>query len=262
MVSRNGPTNSMQQDTAVSDSPTEHLLSREQVHYFDTFGYLKLPGFFADDIDDITAGFEEIFGDEEQPVWETNEPLHGDEKRIIIPGFVEHSPRLERLKTDPRVLGVVESVIGPDHVWASSDGNLFYCESYWHSDMYAAPLNHYHVKLSVYLDELSGDSGAIRVIPGSHFHHQTFARTLRRDFNDPEKISDFYGVDGNEIPSITVESSPGDLIMWNFRTIHGSYNGGERRRLFSLNFGEKVPGTHDGAQIPDTPVRRRSALGD
>ena len=47
--------------------------------------------------------------------------------------------------------------------------------------------------------------------------------------------------------------------MWNFRTIHGSYNGGERRRLFSLNFGEAVPGTHDGDVEMSEPLDVRQA---
>src|SRR6056297_323510 len=225
----------------------KHLLSPEQVHYFDTFGYLKLPGLFLEDIDEIVAGFEDLFGNEDQPVWETQESLHGDERRVIIPGFIEQAPRLAHLQTDPRVLGVVQSLIGPEYKWSSSDGNLFYCESHWHSDMYAAPLQHYHVKLSFYLDELGGESGAIPIIPGSHFHQQTFARTLRRDFNDPARIKAVYGVEGRDIPSVTVESTPGDLIVWNFRTVHASYNGGQRRRLFSLNYGEKEPGGFDAS---------------
>lgn len=231
-------------ETAVVNS--QYLLSPQQIHFFDTFGFLKIPGLFAKDIDEIIGGFEDLFGNKDQPVWETNEALHGDERRVIIPGFIEQSPRLAPLQHDPRVIGIVQSLVGREYKWASSDGNLFYCESYWHPDTYAAPLNEYHIKLSFYLDNLSGDSGAIRLIPGSHFHKQSFGRTLNRDFKDPEKVTELYGVAGGDIPSITVESTPGDLIIWNFRTIHGSYNGGERRRLFSLNFGEAVAGTHDG----------------
>ncbi|MEM9257393.1 MAG: phytanoyl-CoA dioxygenase family protein [Pseudomonadota bacterium] len=238
---------------------SKYLLSEQQIHYFDTFGYLKLPGLFADDIDEIIAGFEDLFGNDEQPVWETQEALHGDERRVIIPGFIEQAPRLAPLQHDPRVVGVVQSLIGPKYQWQSSDGNLFYCESYWHSDMYSAPLNHYHIKLSFYLDELNGESGAIRIIPGSQFHNQIFARTLRRDFHDPSRTSEIFGVSGNEIPSITVNSTPGDLVVWNFRTVHGSYNGNERRRLFSLNFSEVEAGRHDGPdpiKFDPTPYRQ------
>lgn len=240
---------------------SKYLLSPQQIHYFETFGYLKIPGFFADDIDDIITGFEELFGDKNQPVWETNEELHGKEKRVIIPGFIEQSKRLAPLQHDPRVVGVVQSLMGQDYQWASSDGNLFFCESYWHPDTYAAPLNHYHMKMSFYLDDLTGGNGAIRIIPGSHFHNSTFSRTLLKDLNKPEEVVNVYGIPGNEIPSITIESSPGDLIIWNFRTIHGSYHGGERRRLFSLNFGEAVPGTHDGEDTKaNKPIRVRAAL--
>ena len=246
--------------TAVVDS--QYLLSPQQIYFFETFGFLKIPGLFADDIADIIGGFEDLFGDEDQPVWETKEALHGDERRVIIPGFIEQSPRLAPLQNDPRVVGIVQSILGRDYIWSSSDGNLFYCESYWHPDDYAAPLHHYHVKLSFYLDDLTGKSGAIRIIPGSHFHQQTYSRTLRRAFKDEAGVKELYGIPGGEIPSITVESTPGDLIIWNFRTVHGSYNGGERRRLFSLNFGESVPGDHDAKQLPDKPIRMRDPLSD
>lgn len=251
----------MSQATSTNAAAVEshHLLSPQQIHFFETFGFLKLPGLFAEDIDQIIEGFEELFCAEDQPIWETSEALHGDQRRLIIPGFVEQSEKLAPLQHDPRVVGIVRSIIGNDYQWASSDGNLFYCESYWHPDDYAAPLHHYHVKLSFYLDDLTGKNGAIRIIPGSHFHQQSYARTLRKGLDGSRPVAEVFGVEGAEIPSITVESSPGDLIIWNFRTIHGSYQGGERRRLFSLNFGETVPGNHDGQQIPNKPVPIRSA---
>ncbi|TFG59101.1 MAG: hypothetical protein E4H32_10650 [Nitrospirales bacterium] len=250
---------SHQGETAMVDS--QYLLSPQQIHFFETFGFLKIPGLFANDIDEIIGGFEDLFGNQDQPVWETNEALHGDARRVIIPGFIEQSPRLAPLQHDPRVAGIVQSLVGREYKWASSDGNLFYCESYWHPDTYAAPLHEYHIKLSFYLDDLSGNSGAIRIIPGTHLHKQTFARTLLRDFKDPAKVTELFGVAGRDIPSITVESTPGDLIIWNFRTIHGSYNGGERRRLFSLNFGEAVGGTHDGVdQVAAKPIPLRTPL--
>jgi len=248
------------QPGATAQVASEYLLTPQQIHFFETFGFLKISGLFAPDIDDIVGGFEDIFGDQNQPVWETKVALHGDARRVIIPGFIEQSPRLAPLQYDPRVVGVVQSLVGRDYTWANSDGNLFYCESYWHPDDYAAPLHHYHVKLSFYLDDLTGDSGAIRIIPGSHFHQQTYAKTLLKAFKDPTGVSDIFGITGGEIPSVTVESTPGDLIVWNFRTIHGSYNGGERRRLFSMNFGEAVAGAHDANLVPTKPIRIRTAL--
>jgi hypothetical protein len=217
---------------------TPFELSAEQRSYFETFGFLRIPGLFRDDIDDLVGGFEAIFADDNLQKLETNEHLHLDERRVIVPGFVHRDPRLARLVDDPRVNGVVSGLMGDNYEYCESDGNLFYCESSWHPDTYSAPLTRYHVKLSFYLDPLEASSGAIRMIPGTNHYRETFAKTLRKTLDDHTRIKDIYGVEYNEVPSWTLASNPGDLIVWNFRTIHGSFNGNARRRLFSMNFRE------------------------
>jgi ectoine hydroxylase-related dioxygenase (phytanoyl-CoA dioxygenase family) len=213
-------------------------ISPQQKAYFDAFGFLRLPGLFKDDIDRLVAGFEEIFADEAQVRTETHEELHLERPRIIITDFIDKSDKLRPLLDDPRVVGVVRGLIGDNYEYCNSDGNLFYCESSWHPDTYGAPLTRYHVKLSFYLDPLHSDSGAIRMIPGTNHNQTPFARQIRRNLEDPQKIKSIYGVEPNQIPSWTLGSEPGDLIVWNFRTVHASYNGRERRRLFSVNFRE------------------------
>jgi len=211
-------------------------LSPQEIAYFQTFGFLRIPGLFAADIGRITDGFERIFAD--QPIWETHESLHLDQRRLIIPGFIEKDPELGALLADDRVHGTVRSLMGEHYEYCQSDGNLFYCESSWHPDTYSAPLTRYHVKLSFYLDPIDSASGAIRMIPGTNFQTSRFARTLRRGLDDPVRIGEVFGVEGRDIPSWTLATDPGDLVVWNFRTIHASFNGGERRRLFSMNFRE------------------------
>jgi hypothetical protein len=229
--------------STTSDAPAattgRRYLSDQQVAYFETFGYLKIPGLFTADVEDLTAGFEAVFAG--NPQWVTNEELHYDQTRTIIPAFITKDRRLHRLLEDERVVGIVTSLIGPHYEYAESDGNLFSCETSWHSDIYAAPLNQYHLKLSFYLDPLRADTGAIRFIPGTNHHESTYARTLRRDLNTPTSVFETFGVPSQEIPSWPVETDPGDLVIWNFRTIHGSFGGGERRRLFSVNFRETSP---------------------
>jgi hypothetical protein len=182
-----------------------------------------------------------VFADEANERLETFETLHRNDRRIIIPSFIERSPDLVWLKDDPRLLGIVRRIIGDSFEYAESDGNLFDCESSWHADMYGAPLWQHHLKFSFYLDPLRHDSGAIRVIPGTNFNKTDFARTLRRDFEDTRQIPEIYGVDDRDIPSFAVETDPGDLVMWSYRTIHASFGGGIRRRLFSVSFREPAP---------------------
>ena len=213
-------------------------LSGQQVAFFETFGYLRLPGLFRDDVDEIIEGFEDVFAAEGHPRMELYEPLHGEERRLIIPQFIDKSARLHALLDDERVIGIVRSLLGSGYEYAESDGNLFDCESTWHSDIYGAPMHLHHVKLSFYLDRLRADSGAIRVMPGTNFFNERFARNVRRRINDPAKIEDEFGVDRRELPSVVLETDPGDVVVWDFRTIHASFHGSKRRRLFSINFRE------------------------
>ena len=227
-----------------ADTPTQlrdFALSEPQLNFFETFGFLRIPGLFAGDLPRIETGFEQVFADEANERMETFETLHKNDRRIIIPSFIDRSPDLAWLRHDPRLIGIVHQIIGEEYEYADSDGNLFDCDSSWHADMYGAPLWQHHLKFSFYLEPLRRETGAIRVIPGTNFNKSEFARRLRRDFEDTTQIADLYGVSDDDIPSWPVETDPGDLVMWSYRTIHASFGGAQRRRLFSVSFREPTP---------------------
>ncbi len=223
-------------EPATDVTPTSYALTPSQRHFYDTFGFVKLPGLFADSIERMERGFEEAFRDGE--VWDMNEALHFDQRRLIVPGVIDRSPDLSWMRDDRRVTELVTSVLGPGYEFANSDGSLFYCDTSWHPDSYGAPMTIRHLKLSFYLESLHGASGAIRMIPGTNFWKSPFAVAVREGVDDPQRISEVFGIEPDELPSWVLESEPGDCVAWDFRTIHASFNGGERRRLFSLNFRE------------------------
>ncbi|MEJ7583572.1 MAG: phytanoyl-CoA dioxygenase family protein [Acidimicrobiales bacterium] len=214
------------------------VLTPQQVSFYETFGFLRLPGLFSDDIGEIERGFEAVFADEAHPRMEIDVELHNNEPRTMVPQFIDKHPALAGLSRDPRILGVVGPLLGEQFEYAESDGNLYFCDSEWHCDIYGSPMDVRHVKLSFYLDPLRGDSGAPRLIPGTNHWQSGFARRLRANFKDFGQIPSIYGVEGPEVPSVTLDSDPGDLLLWDFRTIHASYFGLPRRRLFTLNFRE------------------------
>jgi len=214
-------------------------LTPQQVRFFETFGFLVVPGLLADDIDRIEQGFEDVFASNER--METYERLHFESRRMTIPAFVRKSPLLEGLPTDPRVTGIVTSLLGEHFVDVESDGNIFSCETSWHPDTYAAPLADHHVKVSLYLDPLTGENGAVRMMPGTNHWRGSYALALRRELDDPGDIRARFGVDPRDLPGHTIHSVPGDVVVWDFRTVHASFHGGERRRLLSLNF-KQLPG--------------------
>src|SRR5437879_1515544 len=87
-------------------------LSRQEVTYFDTFGFLVIPELFKDDAEEIAGAFEEVFEKERDDYWELRAYLHGGERRVVIPGFIDKHEALGRLRHDPRVLAVVNALVG------------------------------------------------------------------------------------------------------------------------------------------------------
>jgi hypothetical protein len=231
-------------DVVVSDVVAPNFeITPQQVAWFETFGYLVLPGWFADDVPRIREGFEEVFAREEAQLLDpdnefhrTSDPKFQRETRWIIPAFLDKSDKLDWLRTDARVASIPRALLGDGFEYAESDGNLFNCDVYWHLDAYGATADTPHIKVFFYLDELRHEAGALRVIPGSHHRGPYTAALFRQLTKDPERVPELLGVDLDGIPSSTLEVAPGDVIVTNFRTMHGSFNGGARRRLFTVNF--------------------------
>lgn len=222
-------------------------LSPQQLNYFRTFGFLKLKGLFRDDIDRIGDGFDALFRKLEpdmvladDPLQRTGNATFPEHRRRILHPFVERSDELRWLLDDARILGVAESILGPRFEQAPpTDASIFDCDTSWHADLYTAPIERFHIKLSLYLDRQLDEHGAIRFIPGSNFHESQYARALRNElYGDNERVRRNFGVECHEIPSFAIESEPGDLVCWNYRTLHASFHGFHGRRLLSISFRE------------------------
>jgi ectoine hydroxylase-related dioxygenase (phytanoyl-CoA dioxygenase family) len=104
--------------------------------------------------------------------------------------------------------------------------------------VYGSPLELRHLKLAFYLDPVAADSGGLRVVPGTSHFRESFASTLRRRLADAKNIPDEFGVDETHIPYWPVDTEPGDVVALDFRTVHATFFGAPRRRLFTINFRE------------------------
>jgi hypothetical protein len=216
------------------------VITAQQVNFLEMFGYLHIPGLFSNEIDEITDAFETVFADPQHGRMDTNSALHRNDRRVIIPSFVDRHPALATLRQDGRILGIARAVLGDDAEYAESDGNLAFCHSEWHADTYGAPMTQRHIKISFYLDRLRDDSGAIRVLPGTHFWEGDYALRLRGSFREVGRAREVFGVDSTGIPAVIIDTDPGDILVWDYRVIHASFNGVNRRRFFSVNFRERV----------------------
>ena len=210
------------------------VLTPQQLNFMDLFGYLVLPGLLSDCIDRITEEFEAVFAT--HGGGHNGKPHDGTARSCILP-FVDQRDYLAALIDDPRIDGIFTSLLGADYNYLGSDGNFYVGDTNWHSDtdwsgkMRGKPPRIFY-KLALYLDPVTADSGALRVIPGSQHYGDRFAEALQANLRGaPETL----GLSGDQVPAIALTSNPGDVVVFNQNTKHSAWGGGNRRRMFTIN---------------------------
>ena len=151
-------------------------LTEHEINRFRTFGYLAFPGHFADEIGDITGAFEKVWAD--HGGGHDGRPHDHRHRSALVP-FIDQHEYLCSLIDDPRIEGVMASLLGDDFNYTGSDGNFYVGDTQWHSDGYLDK-KYTSIKIAFYLDAVKRDSGCLRVIPGSHHFGDAFAEELHR----------------------------------------------------------------------------------
>jgi hypothetical protein len=196
-------------------------LSDQQRRFFETFGYLVLPGLLADRIAWVTEEFE--------AVWQDRGVLHDGTQRSCIVPFIDQREAFCTLLDDPRIEGLVEGLLGEDFSYLGGDGNFYTGDTAWHSDGF------HHVgkylKVALYLDPVGRDTGCLRVIPGTH--RLECAETW--EARQARSAVELWGVEPRDVPCMPLESRPGDVVAFNHNLMHASFGGSKQRRMFTMN---------------------------
>ena len=138
-------------------------LTPQQLNFMETFGFLHFPGLIEDRIEAVIEAFEGVWAG--YGGGHDGRPHDGTGRSCIVP-FAGQSEYLSSLLDDPRIDGILGSLLGDDYVYLGSDGNYYAGDTAWHSDGgWPRPIIYY--KIAFYLDRLTRGRGAIRVIPGS-----------------------------------------------------------------------------------------------
>ena len=207
-----------------------------QSTFFDTFGYLYLPGLLADDIGWISDEFD--------AVWARRRDLHHDGlHRTIYPdAFFNASPLLAQLIEHPLLSSISEELLGPGIAYYGGDGNYYAGDTRWHRDVFSIPDGEEgksivrHIKIAFYLDPLTATTGALRVIPGSHHLTDSFAKELDALLLNRKADA---GVLPQDAPAVSLTTTPGDIVIFDHRMMHASFGGGPARRMFAMNLFEQ-----------------------
>ncbi len=185
----------------------DYRLTDQQINFFGTFGYLSFPSLVEDRSAEIDREFE--------AVWDTHggghdgKPHDGKARSCIVP-FIDQSEILSSLLDDPRILGIATSLLGDDFNYMGSDGKYYVGDTHWHSNGAHRAEDPMHLKIAFYLDPLTRDTGALRVIPGSHLFGDRYADGLLQE--QIQQCLERWGTHDKDVPAIALETQLGDVV--------------------------------------------------
>jgi hypothetical protein len=208
-------------------------LTQQEKDFFDTFGFLKFPQLMANQIGSIIEEFETVW--KVKGGGHAGKPHDGKARSCIVP-FIDQSARLSALLDDPNIEGVAAGLLGDDFNYIGSDGNYYSGDTNWHSDGWHGEGPRF-MKIAFYLDPLTRDTGALRVIPGSHKPGDKYATALTEQM----KHGGFWGLHGRDIPAVALDIVPGDVVCFNHNIKHASFGGSGWRRMFTINLCQHHP---------------------
>ena len=214
------------------------MLSREQIAHFRTFGFLVIRQAFTGD--EVGALIREV---DESYAEKTARKADGSDS-MWASGLVEEKPALTKLVEDDRIYLSTQYLLGGDCIWIGSeimwgiDPKL--ADHNWHFDGHksARHLDYPRTKIMLYLDSQRRDTGALRVIPGSHrdpLHKSLFPLQDAHLGGDPCP----YGVEGPQVPACAVDTDPGDIVFFNQWLYHAVYGKEGKRRVIIFKFGPR-----------------------
>jgi len=210
------------------------MLTEDQIHHFRAFGFIILrQAFPANEVEAICANADELW---------TAELGHAPDpdEHISMAPFMELHPSLTTLIDDDRLFLPMTQLLGQDMIWSGSEGvqGTMTKRSYhhWHADRPGPlELGYLRIKIMMYLDPMRKDTGALRVLPGSHrspFHEELMAFQQSHAREDPN----FFGVKGADVPGYPVETNPGDLVLFSQSLFHAVYGKAGRRRYLAWKY--------------------------
>ena len=200
------------------------MLTNHQVAHYKTFGFLIWHQVLSrDEILRCAIELERGLGADY-----SHKPFDGTKKQMAT-AMGPLTPFMASLLEDPRFCDVAEQLGGDDILGLISDVNRRVGNTFWHAD--TAGIHRCSVKFGWYLDPVGADSGAMRLIPGSHRNPLHDALKALLPYPEPGQVPDISVAD---VPAYACETEPGDVLIFDPRTWHASVGGPPGRRLCTL----------------------------
>lgn len=180
---------------------TRHVqpLSNADVEHYRSHGFVVLRGVFdpAPLTDEVSEAFAHGFA--------RRGPANVSAEATIafryLPMMSERTPRSLELLDD--FVAPAQRLLGSAVLPVRAKAVEYHGASSWHRD---SELGVASVGFACYLEPLTGDSGALRIVPGSHRHTQASG------------------------PEVAIDTAPGDVIVLDEHVVHASQGGTVRRQ--------------------------------
>ena len=211
------------------------MLTDAQYQHFQTFGFVVLRQVFTDDeVTTLRAEFEKGLDLAYQ-----HHPFDGSE-RHWTPQMGSDTPFYANLLEDQRFWSITAQLYGEDAIAVGTDANRYIGDTRWHPDHRVDPTEDcYGVKFAFYLDPVDAETGALRLVPGSH----------KKPLHDDLRAYLQGGRELERIPSHTCASEPGDVVAFDVRCWHASFGGSAGRRMSTCVYYKN----------PETPAEEQAA---
>ena len=218
------------------------MITEGQVAHFNTFGFLLLKQVFSStEMAAITREYESFI-----EIGEKN-PIQAERGVTTVSSIIEMSPRLTELAIDDRIYGTIKQLLEPGFIWSGSEGQRGRSFASWHADRPGKKeLFFTRIKVHLYLDPTTKETGALRVIPGSQrspYHDCLQPLHHYHDKQGHEKTADNphpFVLEGPEIPGYAIESNPGDIVFFNQSVMHAVYGRlVNQRRYIAFKFADR-----------------------
>lgn len=194
------------------------MLTEQQIDQFQTFGFLIFRQVFTPQELAIIEGEYEKGLTSAYP----DKPFDGSQRHWTCT-MGPQTPLMTSLLEDARFHLPAQQLYGEDVLGVMADANRYVGHTGWHPDHNADPTKDcYGVKFAYYLDPVGAQSGALRVVPGSHKYplHHEIRDTIKR-----------CKLDILDVPSYVCDSQPGDVVAFDLRLWHASWGGSAGRRM-------------------------------
>jgi hypothetical protein len=211
------------------------MITEQQIAHFRTFGYLMMRDVFTSaEVETMVLEFERG-----REATLRSAPSAGSDSLTQWSNIKPESPFIAGMLEDARFSEVAEQLVDKDVVAVFANSNRRGGDTRWHPD--TSDRHFRGFKFTTYLQPLAADSGALRVVPGSHV--RPFHDEVERFFSETE-----IGV--GDAPANVCETKPGDVIAFDMRLYHAAYAGSMDRRQLTFAY----------MGVPRTPEEEAATL--